>query len=54
MTDKIDQLLKKMEAAALALDFDEAQRCRDQIDLIRRGEAAAKAEHENTSRAQRQ
>ena len=35
MTDNIEQLRLRMEAAAAALDFEEAQRLRDQLSLAR-------------------
>ncbi|QNN66120.1 UvrB/UvrC motif-containing protein [Sphingomonas rhizophila] len=33
----IEELRRKMEKAALALDFEEAKRCRDQIAILRGG-----------------
>ncbi len=38
MTDKVEQLRLRMEAAAAALDFEEAQRLRDQLSLARGAE----------------
>lgn len=35
MTDTIENLRKRMEAAAEALDFEEARRLRDQLSLLR-------------------
>ncbi|WP_420138433.1 UvrB/UvrC motif-containing protein [Sphingomonas sp.] len=35
MTDKIEQLRLRMEAAAARLDFEEARRLRDQLSLAR-------------------
>lgn len=35
MTDRIEALRLRMEAAAAALDFEEARRLRDQISLAR-------------------
>ena len=40
MEDKIDFWQQKMEAAARALDFEEAKRCRDRISLMRGGATA--------------
>jgi len=37
VTDKIEQLRLRMEAAAAALDFEEARRLRDQLSLARGG-----------------
>ena len=39
MTDKIEQLRLRMEAAAAALDFEEARRLRDQLSLARGADA---------------
>lgn len=44
MTETLQSLQKKMEAAAEALDFEEAKRCRDKIGLMRDGASAAAAE----------
>ena len=44
MTETIETLQQKMEAAARALDFEEARRCRDRISLMRGGATAAEAE----------
>jgi len=49
MTDTIDQLRRKMEAAAAAMDFEEAGRLRDRISLIRGGADADDAAHADTS-----
>ena len=35
MSDTVEQLRQRMEAAAAALDFEEARRLRDQISLLR-------------------
>lgn len=43
MTDTIEELRKKMEAAAAALDFEEARRLRDMISLMRGGATADEA-----------
>jgi hypothetical protein len=41
MTDTIDSLREQMEAAAAALDFEQARRLRDRIALIAGGATAA-------------
>lgn len=43
MTETIDDLQRQMEAAAGALDFEEARRLRDRIALMRGGASAAEA-----------
>ena len=43
VTDTIDSLCAKMEAAAEALDFEMAKRLRDQISLMTGGASAAEA-----------
>jgi hypothetical protein len=43
MTDTIEALIERMDAAARALDFEEAQRLRDRISLMRGGATAAEA-----------
>lgn len=43
MTDTIETLRRKMEAAAQALDFELAQRYRDRISLMRGGASAGDA-----------
>ncbi|WP_088183067.1 UvrB/UvrC motif-containing protein [Sphingobium sp. Z007] len=43
MSDTIETLRHKMEAAARALDFEEAKRCRDKISLMRGGASAEDA-----------
>lgn len=40
MTDEIDDIRRRMEAAAAALDFEEAKRLRDRMSLLRDGAAA--------------
>ncbi|PZU14050.1 MAG: excinuclease ABC subunit B [Sphingobium sp.] len=53
MADTIETLEMRMEAAALALDFEEARRCRDMINLMRGGataEEAAKADFSGLER----
>ncbi|MFL6846472.1 MAG: UvrB/UvrC motif-containing protein [Allosphingosinicella sp.] len=44
MADSIQTLRERMEAAAEALDFEEAKRLRDRISLMRGGATAAEAE----------
>lgn len=50
----IETLQKRMEDAAAALDFEEAKRLRDQINLIRGGAIEAEAEAADTSGLVRQ
>ncbi len=55
MADTIDTLRERMERAALALDFEEAKRCRDQIEMLRGGatpDEAAKADFTGLDRQQ--
>ena len=40
MTDTIDELRRRMEAAAAAQDFEEARRLRDALNLVRGGATA--------------
>lgn len=54
MTDTIKALLERMEAAAQALDYEEARRLRDRIILMRGGATAAEAEEADASGLQRQ
>jgi hypothetical protein len=44
MDDPIEPLERRMEAAASALDFEEARRLRDVIALVRAGATLAEAE----------
>ena len=44
MTDRAERLRQRMEAAAAALDFEEARRLRDQISLTRGARDADDAE----------
>lgn len=44
MTETIRALQEKMEAAVRALDFEEAKRCRDRINLLRGGATEVDAE----------
>lgn len=54
MTDTIESLHEKMEAAAAALDFEAAKRYRDRISLMRGGATSAEAERADTSGLDRQ
>jgi hypothetical protein len=54
MDDTIEALRKRMEAASQAMDFEEAQRLRDRINLIRGGASTADAEQADTSGLTRQ
>ncbi len=55
MSETIDQLRRRMEAAAAALDFEEARALRDRIALLRGGadpDAAAQADTSGLTRQQ--
>ncbi|MXO64384.1 UvrB/UvrC motif-containing protein [Altericroceibacterium endophyticum] len=54
MTETIETLTEKMQAAAQALDFEEAKRCRDRINLMRGGASAESAEQADLSGLTRQ
>lgn len=54
MNSTLETLQRRMEAAALALDFEEAKRCRDQINLIRGGATPDEAEQADLSGLKRQ
>ena len=54
MTDTIETLQQRMEAAAHALDFEEATRLRDRINLMRGGAGAAEAARADTGGLARQ
>lgn len=55
MTDAIEELRRRMEAAAEAMDFEEASRLRDQISLLRgRPEGADDAGPIDTTGLERQ
>lgn len=54
MNDAIETLRTKMEAAVEALDFEEARRCRDQINLMRGGATAEDAGLADLSGIERQ
>lgn len=53
MADTIEELQRRMDEAAAALDYEEAKRCRDRIALLRGGaspDEAAKADTEGLER----
>jgi hypothetical protein len=54
MTDAIEKLRKQMEAAAEALDFEEARRLRDQLSLLQIRPDAVISADLDTSRLKRQ
>jgi excinuclease UvrABC nuclease subunit len=54
MTGMIETLKARMEAAARALDFEEAKRLRDMISLMRNGATATDAERADLSGIERQ
>jgi len=54
MTETLQSLHERMQAAAAALDFEEARRLRDRINLLRGGATAAEAEHADPSGLSRQ
>lgn len=54
MTDTIEDLQRRMDAAASALDFEEARRLRDRINLMRGGASAVEAAQADTSDLVRQ
>ncbi len=54
MTETIATLQAKMEAAARALDFEEASRLRDRINLMRGGASAEAASAADTDGLARQ
>ena len=54
MADTMQALVERMEAAAAALDFEEARRLRDRINLIRGGATPAEAEQADASGLERQ
>jgi hypothetical protein len=53
MSSSIEELRRRMEAAAAAMDFEEASRLRDRISLLRGADPDAEAEID-TSGLQRQ
>lgn len=54
MDDTIEELRRRMDIAAESMDFEEAQRLRDRISLIRGGASTAEAEQADTSGLTRQ
>lgn len=54
MADTIESLTARMEAAAAALDFEEARRLRDRINLMRGGATSEEAAQSDTSGLRRQ
>ena len=54
MSESIETLRQKMEEAALALDFEEAKRCRDMISMLRGGATPAEAEQADFGGLERQ
>lgn len=54
MSDDIDALRRRMEAAAEALDFEEAKRLRDQLNLLRGGASPDAVKDADTSGLARQ
>lgn len=54
MANTIEALQKRMQAAVADLDFEEARRCRDQINLLRGGAEPDAAEHADLSGIERQ
>ena len=54
MDDTIEDLRRRMEAAAEAMEFEEAQRLRDRINLIRGGASIMEAEQADTAGLTRQ
>jgi hypothetical protein len=54
MSETIETLRQKMEDAALALDFEEAKRCRDMISMMRSGATPDEAVQADFSGLERQ
>ncbi|MCD2323200.1 UvrB/UvrC motif-containing protein [Sphingomonas sp. IC-56] len=54
MTTTLAELQQRMEAAAQALDFEEARRLRDQINLLRGGASSDQAAVADTAGLTRQ
>jgi hypothetical protein len=54
MTDTLEDLRRRMEAAAAAMDFEEASRLRDRISLLRGAEGEAIAADTDTRGLERQ
>ena len=54
MSDEIEEVRRLMEEAAERMDFEEAGRLRDRLNLMRGGASAEEAEAADTSRLIRQ
>lgn len=54
MADEIERIRQRMEAAAAALDFEEAARLRNQLSLLRGGASVADVDGLDTSGLDRQ
>lgn len=54
MAITLETLQKRMEDAALALDFEEAKRCRDMINMMRNGASPEEAQQADFTGLQRQ
>jgi len=54
MADTIEDLQRRMDEAAAALDFEEARRCRDRIALLRGGASPDEAAQADTRGLERQ
>ena len=54
MTSDIETIRLKMEAAAAALDFEQAKRLRDQLNLLRGGATLDEAQASDTTGLTRQ
>jgi hypothetical protein len=54
MAETIETLQAQMEAAARMLDFEEARRCRDMINLMRGGASEIEARQADTDGLERQ
>lgn len=52
--DTVESLRQRMERAALALDFEEAKHCRDQIAMMRGGATQKEAQHADFAGLERQ
>jgi hypothetical protein len=54
VSETLKILQQKMDAAVAALDFEEARRCRDKINLLRGGASPAEADRSETRGLDRQ
>ncbi|TFI59294.1 excinuclease ABC subunit B [Sphingomonas parva] len=52
--DEQDDIQRRMDEAAAALDFEEARRLRDMLNLMRGGASRAEAERADTAGLERQ